>query len=169
MIILVLLIALLLAAFDAAELPVDFQQLMESAKLDLNLFLSPITNQEIYTVQHREESSILPDGWEEVQDISSYPTDASGAKVIDAWDYLQRLSLYKYMIENINHCEWDRPGPDKYHRGNIIWGLPLQHGWQFSSGRLLTVVNETAIDSNSWWGCMNYYLSVLPYLGIEYP
>ncbi|KAJ1397208.1 hypothetical protein B484DRAFT_472136, partial [Ochromonadaceae sp. CCMP2298] len=45
------------------------------------------------------------------------------------------------------------------------WGLPLQHGWQYSSGCLGTAGNDTQIDPSAWWADMNYYLSVAPYLG----
>jgi hypothetical protein len=83
--------------------------------------------------------------------------------VIDVWDYLERQALYKWLIENVDHCEW--PSNTNINSGNILWGLPLQHGWQFSSGRLLTPPNTTTIDPESWWADMNYYLSVIPYLG----
>lgn len=102
------------------------------------------------------------------------------------------MSLYKYFIDNIRHCEWKsswanstssmKPG---YDPGNILWGLPLQHGWQFSSGRLLTtpgrltlkyekqnqtitfdtILNSTKFSSEAWWGDMNFFLSVIPYFG----
>jgi hypothetical protein len=48
---------------------------------------------------------------------------------------------------------------------SIVWGLPLQHGWQYSSGRLETDANSTSINIKAWWADMNYYLSVIPYFG----
>ena len=114
----------------------------------------------------------LPPKYQEVKLLESYPMDSTGAYVVDVWDYMQRMSLYKYLVENTPHCEYS----DNYDhmnsldRKNILWGLPLQHGWQFLSGRLVSVEdndenNSTSISTDSWWGSMNYYLSVLPYLG----
>ena len=135
---------------------------------------------------------ILPPLWNEVKVLNTdnYPIadDYVGSLEVDVWDYTQRMSLYKYMIQNFHHCEFDAlekrlstitdgtaaspqpPKPDLVtdnesvaHVGaverdvdipiqlldivdglaseglnpwSIVWGLPLQHGWQFSSGRL---------------------------------
>lgn len=56
--------------------------------------------------------------------------------------------------------------------GNLLWGLPLQFGWQMSSGRLSDMAvgqgrcaESLCVSPNSWWADMNYYLSVLPFLG----
>lgn len=46
---------------------------------------------------------------------------------------------------------------------NILWGLALQLGWQFSSGRLFT--NTTTLSSKSWWADINYQLIIIPLLG----
>jgi len=122
-------------------------------------------------------SNILPPLWREVSPLNTlfFPSNLEGELIVDVWDYLQRMSLYKFLIENINHCEWDsdnfhsqfldhQPENDKLYPGNILWGLCLQHGWQFYSGRLFAS-NITNISPDAWWGDMNYYLSVIPYLG----
>ncbi|KAJ1435049.1 hypothetical protein B484DRAFT_446345 [Ochromonadaceae sp. CCMP2298] len=134
------------------------------------------------------DGELLPPLWAAVLplDAQNYETDEDGAFVVDVWDYLQRMSLYKYMIENVHHCEWKRSTesplplqdllpaitlqkleqlPGNVNPGSILWGLPLQHGWQYSSGRLGTAGNDTQIDPSAWWADMNYYLSVVPYLG----
>ena len=55
--------------------------------------------------------------------------------------------------------------------GNIFWGLPSQFGWQFATGRLKGFPNtkdcqdEFCVSYNSWWASINYYLSVVPFLG----
>lgn len=108
--------------------------------------------------------SLLPPLYDDVMELSLYPKDETGAFVVEVWDYLQRMSLYKYLIEHTPHCLYDSEAHDM-DRNNILWGLPLQHGWQFESGRLLTSNNDTNISSDSWWGAMNYYLSVIPYFG----
>jgi hypothetical protein len=46
---------------------------------------------------------------------------------------------------------------------NILFALPSQFGWLFNSNRLFT--NGTMnMSTNSWWGSVNYYLSVIPIL-----
>lgn len=153
----------------------------------------------------------LPPYWTQVKSLTSdhFPVDSDGALMVDAWDYLQRMALYKHLIEHVDHCLWSTSdegdggrGGDRgrlsdrdLYPGNIIWGLALQHGWQQGSGRLMdplvmtttagtaTASNgtsasadtyihaqaheatDTTISPSSWWACMNYYLSVLPYLG----
>ncbi len=59
---------------------------------------------------------------------------------------------------------------------NPLWGIPLQLGWQFSSGRLQTTGNDgytncpshsrdsLCISVTKWWADMNYYLTVLPFI-----
>lgn len=51
--------------------------------------------------------------------------------VINPWNYRERLGVYKSMLK----------ASAKYftafgsqNSGNILWGLPLQHGWQFRTG-----------------------------------
>lgn len=100
----------------------------------------------------------------------TFDVDDDGALVVDVWDYMERMALYKFMIENFHHCEFDGNAREATQRllsalpgtlsdaqlqvllsylaektlnaGSILWGLPLQHGWQFSSGRLLTADNR---------------------------
>jgi hypothetical protein len=116
--------------------------------------------------------SLLPPLWSDVPELNrhNFPTSKDGALIVDAWDYLQRMSLYKYMIENFNNCAWEVPNKiessylnktdTKTNPNSIIWGLPLQHGWQYSSGRLFdpTVargnLSSTTIDPGAWWACM---------------
>lgn len=118
---------------------------------------------------HINETNVLPPNWQDVAPLSTkyFPADQNGSLIVDVWDYMGRMSLYKFLIENVNHCGWDANSRahDKLYLGNIIWGLPLQHGWQLSSGRLLTQENSTVLTTKSWWADMNYYLSVIPYFG----
>ncbi|KAM9564074.1 protein LEG1 homolog [Guaruba guarouba] len=92
--------------------------------------------------------------------------------VINAWNYQERLGLYKSML-NSSAKYFTAFGYQNF--GNILWGLPLQHGWQFRTGRLADPSNVTScgyedgdllcISVRSWWSCMNYYLAVIPFLG----
>ena len=52
---------------------------------------------------------------------------------IDPWQYEQRLGLYKTMILATQGYfkTWGYNNS-----GNILWGLPLQFGWQFTTKRL---------------------------------
>jgi hypothetical protein len=51
--------------------------------------------------------------------------------------------------------------------GHPLWGFIVQFQWQRSSGRLGMRDGETSgktlISPDSWWGCMNYTLSALPF------
>jgi len=81
-------------------------------------------------------------------------------RIVDPWVYEQRLGLYQYLLNASRYEHFF--GDDNL--GNIYWGLPLQFEWQMVTGRLMA--NGTNhIAGISWWGCMNYYLSVLPYMG----
>ncbi|CAF2523047.1 unnamed protein product [Rotaria sp. Silwood2] len=46
---------------------------------------------------------------------------------------------------------------------DILFGLASQLGWQFDSNRLFS--NGTRnISTDSWWGSVNYYLSVISFI-----
>jgi Leg1 len=90
---------------------------------------------------------LLPPMWAEIKPLDgiNFPTDVDGKYIVDVWDYKGRMALYKHMIENTKHCSWEsNPAVQdrKINPNNIIWGLPLQHGWQFSSGRLFSPANR---------------------------
>ncbi|KFO85908.1 UPF0762 protein C6orf58, partial [Buceros rhinoceros silvestris] len=92
--------------------------------------------------------------------------------VINAWNYLERLGAYKILL-NSSAKYFNASGSQNF--DNILWGLPLQHGWQFRTGRLADPSRVTScgyddgdhpcLSVRSWWACMNYYLAVIPFLG----
>ncbi|NWV54840.1 LEG1H protein, partial [Daphoenositta chrysoptera] len=92
--------------------------------------------------------------------------------VINAWNYQDRLGVYKSLL-NASAKYFGAFGPQN--SGNILWGLPLQHGWQFRTGRLADPSGVTScgyeneeylcLSVRSWWSCMNYYLAIIPFLG----
>ncbi|NXF38062.1 LEG1H protein, partial [Nyctibius bracteatus] len=92
--------------------------------------------------------------------------------VINAWNYQERLGVYKNLLKS-SAKYFTAFGSQNF--GNILWGLPLQHGWQFHTGRLADPSGLTScgyedgdllcISVRSWWACMNYYLAVIPFLG----
>jgi len=103
--------------------------------------------------------------WDTVQ-FSSFPRDGSDGRVeVNAWNYTHRLALYQRILSGTPHCLWNSG------HGNPVWGLPLQHGWQEFTGRLCINAtshpSDTALLPACWWGCANYYFSVLPYLGAQ--
>jgi hypothetical protein len=161
--------------FSSDEL-IIFESIFSNLSQSMNDFEEDSINQ-IENLRYSVGDKLLPPLWDDVLPlrVGNYARDRNGRFIVDVWDYKQRMSLYKYLIENVHSCIWSHNeifegwyGKDfmtKYDPGNILWGLPLQHGWQYSSGRLLTLPNSTIFTTDSWWGNMNFYLSVIPYLG----
>ncbi|XP_064026192.1 protein LEG1 homolog [Pogoniulus pusillus] len=92
--------------------------------------------------------------------------------VINAWNYLQRLGMYRSLLSASDRYFAASPSQST---ANILWGLPLQHGWQFRTGRLADPSRAGScgyedgdllcISVRSWWSSMNYYLAAIPFLG----
>ncbi|CAF3447021.1 unnamed protein product [Rotaria socialis] len=103
----------------------------------------------------------LPPLWNEApSSIADYPIAADyETQIIDPWLYLHRLGMYKILIDTTTplmpFCSSNET--------NILFGLPSQFGWQFTSNRLFS--NGTRnVSTDSWWGSANYYLSVIPFI-----
>ena len=67
--------------------------------------------------------------------LNDYPVKFMGGRVVIAvnpWVYKERLGLYKAIITE-THDFFSSWGFNN--TGNILWGLPLQFGWQRTSGR----------------------------------
>ncbi|KAM4771004.1 protein LEG1 homolog [Rhinophrynus dorsalis] len=90
--------------------------------------------------------------------------------IMNPWNYLERLRMFKMLLNVTGQLN-----QTVNNKNNVLWGLTLQTGWQFHTGRLadpskLTTCGqsngeETCISERSWWGCMNYYLCAIPFLG----
>ncbi|EGC32033.1 hypothetical protein DICPUDRAFT_82122 [Dictyostelium purpureum] len=81
-------------------------------------------------------------------------------KVIDPFNYDSRENIiFKRIIDNTH---LDVFGDDNMN--NPFHGLQFLLIWQNQTGRLYTSKNDPIIKNYSWWGCMNYYFSVVPYL-----
>jgi len=124
----------------------------------------------------------VPTGWADAPgNLSMYPYTKSdtGVTIIDPWLYEHRLGAYKITVSatQVKGKAWWGNGST----GDILWGLPLQFGWQHDSGRLkpqgtddLTLSLPT-VSPTSWWACMNWVLSIIPFSGaleagiIEWP
>ncbi|CAH1780240.1 unnamed protein product [Owenia fusiformis] len=120
----------------------------------------------------------FPRYWEKAPaSLAEYPKN-NNTVYINPWNYLDRQGMYKSIIEATGK---QLNGTELGGNLNLIWGLPLQHGWQFETGRLRDFTNRTlcgfgndthfdekseifCVSPKSWWASMNYYLSVLPFL-----
>ncbi|KAM3932701.1 protein LEG1 homolog [Leptodactylus fuscus] len=107
-----------------------------------------------------------PPMWELVPESLNNFTIHNDTVTINPWDYLQRMALYKILL-NVTAPFLDMKEPDN--KKNVLWGLPLQLGWQMRTGRLqvpskMHSEDQTSISAKSWWACMNYYLAVIPFL-----
>lgn len=56
---------------------------------------------------------------------------ANNKIVINPWNYLERLGAYKILLSS-SAKYFNASGYQQF--DNILWGLPLQHGWQFRTG-----------------------------------
>ncbi|XP_043819766.1 protein LEG1 homolog [Dromiciops gliroides] len=117
-------------------------------------------------------TDLYPPLWKECPgQLSDYSVE-DGVYIIDPWLYTERMGMYKILI-TLTAEYFERFAPNN--EANILWGLPLQHGWQYETDRLTDPTNETkcgrqngdptCISVDSWWACKNYYLSVLPFFG----
>ncbi|NWV29347.1 LEG1H protein, partial [Origma solitaria] len=141
------------------------------ALLVVTAILSPVT------AAARGENDVTgedayPPLWDQaVGNLQDFPVK-DGKIVINAWNYQERLGVYKSLL-NASAKYFGAFGPQN--SGNILWGLPLQHGWQFRTGRLADPSGVTSCgyengeplcqSVRSWWSCMNYYLAIIPFLG----
>ena len=80
-----------------------------------------------------------------------------------AEDFYGRQAIYRRLIA-IEELQSLFPGiqlngcPTRH----FLWAYAVQLDWQWRSGRLGP---DRSISPDSWWGCVNYTLSVLPFLG----
>ncbi|KAM5165206.1 protein LEG1 homolog [Mantella aurantiaca] len=133
--------------------------------LFLLLLLLSFENADSAVSKHEES---FPPRWDLVPGSLDDFKNQNGKIIINPWNYLERMGMYKILLDATElYLDMNEPG----NKRNILWGLPLQHGWQFQTGRL--VENESPCGSNkdeqtcisvkSWWACMNYYLAVVPF------
>uniref|UniRef100_A0A8C2VEZ9 Chromosome 6 open reading frame 58 n=1 Tax=Chinchilla lanigera TaxID=34839 RepID=A0A8C2VEZ9_CHILA len=115
-------------------------------------------------------SDLYPPLWKESPGQFHIYKEQDGKYVIDPWVFTDRMGMYKILLRQTAPY-FAKFAPEN--EQNILWGLPLQHGWQYSSGRLADPTRRTncgyesdhlCISSDSWWADMNYFLSVLPFL-----
>uniref|UniRef100_K9IXD1 Putative secreted protein n=1 Tax=Desmodus rotundus TaxID=9430 RepID=K9IXD1_DESRO len=115
-------------------------------------------------------SDLYPPLWEESPgQFSGYKVE-NGKYIINPWIYPERMGMYKILLtQTARYFEKFAPENEK----NVLWGLPLQHGWQYSTGRLADPSQKTdcgygsgdplCISVDSWWADINYFLCALPF------
>lgn len=168
----VILIIIALSLVNSYDSPNSFEIDFETQLNTLNEYF---LNSKYSVVEEKDVENnstllqtLLPPLWSEVPslDKSNFDMDSQGRFIIDVWNYTNRMALYKHLIENINHCEWSSPSNIgkifhdsslnssdlNLNPGSILWGLPLQHGWQYSSGRLF-------VEENRYICCTHYIIN----------
>ncbi|NXD21931.1 LEG1H protein, partial [Spelaeornis formosus] len=141
------------------------------ALLVVTLTLSPVTA----AAQNENDvtgEDVYPPLWDLAhENLLDFPVKDNKI-VINAWNYQDRLGVYKSLLK-ASAKYFGGFGPQN--SGNILWGLPAQHGWQFRTGRLADPSGVSScgyengellcLSVRSWWSCMNYYLAIIPFLG----
>uniref|UniRef100_A0A8C6ZPP1 Uncharacterized protein n=1 Tax=Nothoprocta perdicaria TaxID=30464 RepID=A0A8C6ZPP1_NOTPE len=143
----------------------------------MSILISPTPGSQTSTMWtccgiHALLEDVYPPLWDSVpENLLDFPVEGDKI-VINAWNYRERLGAYKTLL-NASAKYFSPFGSQNF--ANILWGLALQHGWQFHTGRLADPSSVTScgyqagdllcISIRSWWACMNYYLSMIPFLG----
>ncbi|XP_069867075.1 protein LEG1 homolog [Dipodomys merriami] len=126
-----------------------------------------------YVVGAPNLSSFYPPLWEESPgQFSDYKVE-NGKYIIDPWVYNSRMGMYKILLSQ-TATYFAKFAPEN--EQNVLWGLPLQFGWQFRSGRSADPTRKTncgyesedhlCISADSWWTDINYFLCAIPFLSV---
>uniref|UniRef100_F7EQS4 Chromosome 6 open reading frame 58 n=1 Tax=Callithrix jacchus TaxID=9483 RepID=F7EQS4_CALJA len=116
-------------------------------------------------------SDLEPPLWKDSPgQLSDYRVENS-MYIINPWVYLERMGMYKILL-NQTARYFAKFAPEN--EQNILWGLPLQYGWQYRTGRLADPTRRTncgyesgdlmCVSVDSWWADLNYFLCSLPFL-----
>lgn len=77
-------------------------------------------------------SDLYPPFWaESPEELSDYRLE-DGKHIIDPWVFTDRMGLYRILLKQTAPY-FASYGPEN--EQNLFWGLPLQFGWQHSSGK----------------------------------
>ncbi|XP_027258656.1 protein LEG1 homolog [Cricetulus griseus] len=121
--------------------------------------------------ENSNPSSLYPPFWEDTSgEISGFALE-DGKYIINPWVFTDRMGLYKILLSKTAPY-FAKYGPEN--EQNLLWGLPMQFGWQYRTGRLVDptgrttcgykTFDELCVSVDSWWADVNYFLSVLPFL-----
>lgn len=100
--------------------------------LTLFLLVMKVASPAHLQTQPKDSEDIFPPLWHLVPENFEDYLIQNHKIVINVWNYLERLGMYKILLKS-SAKYFSELGPDNLN--NILWGLPLQHGWQYSSGR----------------------------------
>ncbi|KAM9968939.1 hypothetical protein ACTFIW_000342 [Dictyostelium discoideum] len=78
---------------------------------------------------------------------------------LNPWVFEERIKLYDILI---NSTKVEIFGDDNLN--NCFQGFKIQLDWQKTTGRSMIIDNSNNISVNSWWGSMNYYESIIPFI-----
>nr|XP_023420272.1 protein LEG1 homolog [Cavia porcellus] len=113
-----------------------------------------------------------PPFWDQINgDIAEYPVK-NGKSVINVWNYLDRLKIYKILITETNKY-FVQFG--KNNTGNVLWALALFYGKLYETARFSEPTNTFVcayeagspgcISINSGWGGISFYVVTMNFLG----
>ncbi|XP_033504200.1 liver-enriched gene 1, tandem duplicate 1 [Epinephelus lanceolatus] len=113
----------------------------------------------------------MPLMWSQTVDQVSALPKQNDVVTPDPWTFVNRMSLYRLLIAATDPymgCMGTNA------TDSPVWGLPLQLAWMKTSGRLadptgattcgLETGDASCISPQSWWSCVNYFVSALPFL-----
>ena len=120
-------------------------------------------------------SAQVPPYWNVTNNLHEFPKDVDGKIIVDPFNYTHRLAMYHELLSSTEHCLWNSSltqddGTVIEKAGSPIWGLIIQHGWQYSSDRLCIPHDASdgfVFESDCWWGCGNYFFSMVTYFAAE--
>ncbi|MED6277175.1 hypothetical protein CHARACLAT_010672, partial [Characodon lateralis] len=102
--------------------------------------------------------------------VTELPVE-NGILTPNPWHFLNRQSFYRLMIGATDPY---MSYMGKNSTDNPMWGVSMELGWMLTSGRLgdptgsttcgLQTGDTMCISPESFWGCMNYFTSALPFL-----
>uniref|UniRef100_UPI0037E8C888 protein LEG1 homolog n=1 Tax=Semicossyphus pulcher TaxID=241346 RepID=UPI0037E8C888 len=112
----------------------------------------------------------MPILWAQTMGMAELPKEGD-IMTPNPFNYLHRMSLTRVMITATDPFMGSMGNNDKE---SPLWTLTLQLGWMLTSGRLADPTGTTTcgkpdgdtlcVSPESWWGCVNYLVSVLPFL-----
>ncbi|XP_014316576.1 protein LEG1 homolog [Myotis lucifugus] len=116
-----------------------------------------------------DENDSYPPFWDQINgDIAEFPVQ-NNKTIIDPWKYIDRLKMYKILIEKSNRYF---AGFGKNKTDNVLWALTLYYGQLYETDRFSEPPNSSVcaydagapgcVSINSGWGEINFYV-IVPY------
>lgn len=118
------------------------------ALLIVTITLSPATAAP-WNEKYATREYVYPPLWELApENLLDFPVKGNKI-VINAWNYQERLGMYKNLLKS-SAKYFTAFGSQNI--GNILWGLPSQHGWQFHTGMSYVLkLGELSVYQTHFW------------------